>query len=116
MYIGAAVIEGWGIAHLANTAGVLQSFKPMAPDTRRVVAMEWIMEVLLLVFIAVLVVVFTVAGAPQAARLVDWLSGSVLVVMAIVSLLTGARASFWAYNLCPMIFLSAATLFVIGSP
>ncbi len=117
LFAGSAIIAVWGTAHLANTKGVLQSFEPMTTDTRRVVAMEWIMEGLLLVFLAVLVVLLTVAigrSAP-ASILVYRVCSAMLVVMAIVSLFTGARVSFWAYKLCPAIFGGAAILFFSGS-
>ena len=117
LFLGSGIIALWGIAHLANTKGVLNSFGAISPDTRRVVAMEWIMEGLTLNFIAGLVIIVTIVAATQgsASLIVYRLSAGMLIVMAVVSLFTGARVSFWAYKLCPVIFGSAALLFLFGS-
>ena len=117
LYAGAGIIAIWGIAHLANTKGALDSFEPMSVDTRRVTAMEWIMEGLTLTFIATLVVLVTAVADAQglASTLVFRVSAGMLLVMAVVSLFTGARVSFWAYRLCPAIFGTSAVLFWIGS-
>ena len=117
MVLTAAIIGAWGIAHLANTKGVLESFEPMSVDTRRVVAMEWIMEGLTLAFVAALVVIITVLAAPNAtaSTIVYRASAVMLLVMATVSLFTGARVSFWAYKLCPVVFTAASAAFFFGS-
>ena len=117
LYAGSVIIAGWGLAHLVNTKGVLVSFEPMSVDTRRVVAMEWIMEGLTLIFVAVLVVLVTTLADPQHAVsiLIYRASAVMLIVMAAVSLFTGARVAFWAYKLCPFVFTASGVAFFLGS-
>jgi hypothetical protein len=79
--------------------------------------MEWIMEGLALCFIGILVAALTLVAGPNdpGSVVAYWGSAAMLVVMAIVSLLTGARVNFIVYRLCPPIFLAAAVLFVLGA-
>ncbi len=46
---------------------------------------------------------------------VYWISSIMLFIMAIVSILTGARINFPPYRLCPIIFTLSAILILIGS-
>jgi hypothetical protein len=112
LYLAAAVLGGWGGAHLAKTGPVMASFEPMPTDHRRVFTMEWITEGLVLLFLAALAVVVA-AGEPTATgRAVLWACVVMLNVMSAVSLTTGARVDFIAYRLCPVIFTGASLLIV----
>lgn len=116
VYAGAAIAGLWGVAHLIFSKPVLAGFEPLAADNRRVLAMEWIGEGVTLCFAAVLVVSMTALyGGQPAARFVDRLVAGLLVVMAVVSLFTGARASALPFKLCPFIFTASALLLIAGS-
>ena len=72
---------------------------------------------LLTASVAVLVSVFTLGPGPDAlASVIAFrLSALLLLVMAGVSLLTGAKASPLPYKLCAPIFTSAAMLILLGT-
>jgi hypothetical protein len=116
LYIGSGIVILWGAAHLVFTGGVVKGFKLKSVDDRRVLTMEWITEGLALCFIGALVAIETFVAGPATpgAVVVSWGSAAMLVVMAVVSLFTGARVKFIAYRLCPPIFLAAALLFFLG--
>ncbi len=116
VFIGALIVILWGIAHLIFTKSVVTGFKLKSIDDTRVVTMEWIMEGLTLCFIGALALGVTMAAGADdpISHVVYEISAVMLVVMAVVSLFTGARVSFIAYQLCPVIFLTAAILFFFG--
>ena len=85
LYIGAAIVILWGIAHIAiPTRSIVNSFGPISIDNRRILLMEWLMEGVLLIFIGVLVVLVTIitSDLEQSAVIVYRVCASVLVVMA----------------------------------
>ena len=117
LLIGSLLLIIWGTAHLVFTKGVVKGFKLKSVDDRRVLTMEWIMEGLTLCFMGILVAVVTgiVGRQDPGSVIIYFASAAMLVVMAIVSLFTGARVAFLPYRLCPPIFLTAALLFILGA-
>ena len=116
LYAGAAIVILWGIAHVViPTRSIIESFGPISADNKRTLLMEWLMEGVLLVFIGVLVILLTSLAnqSGQAAVIVYRACASVLVVMAVISLFTGARTTILPMKLCPFIFLTAAALFFL---
>lgn len=103
--------------HLIKTQPVVAGFEPLSDDNRHVLRMEWIVEGVALIFVAVLVATVTLTQEPMAAssRLVYFLSSAFLLAMAVVSLFTGARASLLPYKLCALIFTGSAILIGVGS-
>lgn len=116
LYAGAAVVIFWGIAHVAiPTRSIVGGFGPISSDNKRILLMEWLMEGVLVIFIGVLVAVVTNL-APEIGRtahIVYQACAAVLLVMAVISLFTGARTSILPMKLCPPIFLTAAGLFFL---
>lgn len=116
LYAGSTIVILWGIAHVAiPTRSVVDGFGPLSTDNKHILLMEWLMEGVLLIFIGVLVL-FVAHVAPESnrtAEVVYQLSAIVLVVMAGISLFTGARTAILPMKLCPPIFVTAATLFFL---
>ncbi len=114
---GSALTAFWGVMHLVKTGPVVAGFEPLGDDNRHVLRMEWILEGVTLCFVAVLVSVFTLWRGPDALAsvIVFRLSALFLLVMAAVSLFTGAKASPLPYKLCAPIFTTAAALILVGS-
>lgn len=114
LYFGSAIIIAWGLAHIViPTNSILDSFEPMTPDNRRILLMEWLMEGVLLIFLGVLVaLVRSYAPAEEITATVVYRAAAVvLVVMAGVSTVTGARTRIGPMRLCPLIFALTAVLF-----
>jgi hypothetical protein len=113
---GAALPLLWGIAHLFPTASVVKGFGDISPDNRRIIAMEWIVEGVALIFIgAVVLAAALVDPAAPVARAVFGLSAFALLALAAVSLFTGFRVRFLPFKLCPVIFTAAAVLILAGT-
>jgi hypothetical protein len=117
VYIGSVVIFLWGIGHLIPTKSVVAGFGSISPDNKRIITMEWIAEGLTLCFLGVLVFLFTSFAGPHnlvsviVYRAVAWM----LVVMAGLTFMTGAKTSITAIKLSPLVKSIVAILLFLGS-
>ena len=106
----------WGIAHLFATNGVVAGFGDISADNRRIITMEWIVEGIALVSVAVFVAVATIIDRNTAVSYgVYAVAIGTLVVLAVVSVFTGFRIAFLPFRLCPFIFGLSAVLVAIGA-
>jgi len=117
LYVGAAVITVWGIAHIVPTKSVVNSFGKISQDNRRIITMEWIAEGLMLCFIGLLVLFVTIWGETQnrTSAIVYLTSAVMLVVMAVLTSVTGARTSIVPIKICPFVKIAVAILFFLGT-
>jgi hypothetical protein len=117
LYVGSIVITVWGVAHILPTKSVVTSFGLISEDNKRIITMEWIAEGLTLCFIGLLVLFITIMDGSQnpVSLIVYRLSAVMLVIMASLTLLTGARTSIMPIKICPIVKTSVALLFFLGS-
>lgn len=117
LYLGSIIIILWGIAHIVPTGKVVDGFGDISPDNRRIITMEWIAEGLTLIFIGIvaLTMVLQFGSNHEAATLTARICAGMLVALAVLSQLTGARTSVVPMKLCPYIKTAAAILFLLGS-
>jgi hypothetical protein len=117
IYIGSAIIILWGIAHLIPTKAIVKGFGDISPDNKKIIAMETIAEGLTLIFLGVLPALITILTNSQGetATLVYLACAVMLLVMALLTLFTGARTSVIWYKICPAVKTAAAILFVSGA-
>jgi len=115
LYIAGVLTGGWGVAHLFPTKNVVRGFGDISEDNRRVITMEWVTEGVALIFIGVLVIVTTIIDyASPVAVGVYSTSAVALVLLAVVSTLTGFKIKFLPYRLCPFLFGTSAVLIILG--
>jgi len=117
LLIGSLVIILWGIAHLFPTKSIVSGFGSISLDNRRIITMEWIAEGLTLCFIGVLVLLVTSFAGPQnlVSALVYQAAAWMLVLMAGLTFVTGAKTSITAIKVCPLVKSIVAILFFVGS-
>ena len=117
LYIGSAVIIIWGIAHLIPTRAIVNGFGAISEDNKKIIAMESIAEGLTLIFLGLLPLLVTVLAGTEGetARIVFLACGIMLMVMAVLTLATGARTSLIPYKICPAVKTVVAVLFILGS-
>lgn len=117
LYIGSVIILVWGIAHIVPTKSVVKGFGGISEDNTRIITMEWVAEGVTLCFIGLLVLLVTIFGGSQnqVSVVVHRISAGMLVVMAIWTLLTGARTSVLPMKFCPIVKAIVAILFIMGS-
>ncbi len=115
LYSGSAFIAFWGIAHLFPTKSVVAGFGEISVDNKRIITMEWIIEGIALIFIGSINAIVTAINHTSSISLAIYLSSVVvLIVLALVSFFTGFKISFLPFKLCPVIFITAAGLIIIG--
>lgn len=117
MYAGSIVIMVWGIAHIIPTKAVVAGFGKLSPDNARIITMEWIAEGLTLVFIGALALAMTIfVGIGQPGAVVVYRGCALmLLVMAVLTLFTGARTKIIPIKICPWVKAIVAVLFTVGS-
>jgi hypothetical protein len=115
LYSGSAFIGCWGIAHLFPTRPVVLGSGEISIDNKQIITMEWIIEGIALIFIGFINAVVTAVDHTSSISWVIYLSSVVvLIVLAVVSFLSGFKISFLPFKLCPVIFTTAAILIILG--
>jgi hypothetical protein len=116
-YVSAAMIAAWGVAHAAPTRQVLAGFEPVTPDNRRVITQEWLAEAFTMWGIAAVVIAATAAGgtAPGVRAWVYRAAAGLLVALAVLTALTGARTPVIWFKVCPALQTAAAGLLLAAS-
>jgi len=117
LMIGALMMGFWGVAHIFPTRNVVKGFGDISNDNKYIITMEWVVEGLSFIFIAVLVASMTLINGPDGkGSLVAYIvSVSGIAVFAVWTLLTGAKVKMLPFKLCPMILTIAGTVILIGA-
>ena len=115
LYLGSVFVTIWGTAHLFPTKSVIKGFGNIAGDNRRIIAMEWIIEGVTLIFLGLLVSIATYLDSGNVvSRAVYWLCFIMLNTLSMISFFTGFRIRLLPFKLCPLIFSTASVLILIG--
>lgn len=117
LYLGSAVIIVWGIAHLIPTGAIVKGFGEISEDNKKIMAMESIAEGITLCFLGLLVILVTSMGDSQSqtGSIVYFSVVAMLLVMAFLTILTGARTSILPYKICPFVKTLVAMLVFLGA-
>ncbi len=114
-YAASFILAGWGISHLFPTKNVVRSFGEISADNKNIIAMEWITEGAVLIFLGFLVAVVTfICGDNPVSHAVYLLTIIFLNALSIISLFTGFKISFLPFKLCPVIFTGSSLLILAG--
>jgi hypothetical protein len=116
-YLSAAVITVWGTAHAIPTRQVLAGFSPITPDNRRVIKQGWLAEAVTMWGLAAVIIAATAAGGTSADTRA-WVYRAVsalLIALATLTALTGARTPVIWFKICPVLLGVTAALLVTAS-
>jgi len=116
-YVAGAVVAAWGVAHAIPTGQVLAGFEPISADNRRIVMQEWLAEAFTMWGISALVIIVTAVGGPDAAAR-GWVyrvAALLLIALATLTALTGARTPVVWFKICPVLLSGSAVLLLIAS-
>ena len=115
-YLAGAITGLWGVAHAIPTRQVLSGFEPMTGDNRRVLTQEWLAESFTMWGAATLVIAVTAAsGGTSAAHWVYRIAAGLLLALAALTALTGARTAVVWFKICPVLLGGCATLLILAS-
>jgi hypothetical protein len=117
LYVGSIIILIWGIAHIIPTKSVVHGFGEISDDNKKIITMEWIAEGLTLCFIGGIVLIITLFDGIQCyiSFIVYRLCALMLLFMASLTAMTGARTKNIPIKLCPVVKTIVAILFLLGS-
>jgi hypothetical protein len=117
LYLGAAILFVWGVAHIIPTRGVVAGFGALSEDNRINITMEWVAEGLALAFVGVLVALVTILGGSTepVARVIVWAVAGFCIVMGGWTFIVGRHSSIVPIRLCPLVLAAAAVLLVLGN-
>jgi hypothetical protein len=116
-YVAAVIVALWGLAHAIPTRQVLVGFEPVTADNRRIILQEWLAEAFTMWGICA-VVVTTTAVSGAATNVSAWIyrvAAALLVALATLTALTGARTPVIWFKICPFLLTGSAVLLVIAS-
>ena len=116
-YLAGAIVALWGVAHAVPTRKVLAGFAPITADNRRIVLQEWLAEAFTMWGIAAMVIVVTAAGGTDTGARV-WVyrvAAGLLIALATLTALTGARTPVVWFKICPVLLASSAILLLAAS-
>jgi hypothetical protein len=115
-YIAAALIAVWGIAHAIPTKRVVAGFAPITAGNRRILTQEWLAESLTMWGMAALLVAVTATAADaQVTAIVYRAVAGLLVALAVLTALTGARTPIVWFRVCPALLATSAALLLVTS-
>ena len=115
-YLAAALIGAWGIAHAVPTKRVVAGFAPITTDNRRVLTQEWLAESFTMWAMAALVVAVTItAGDTRVTAIVYQAVAALLLALAVLTALTGARTPVVWFKVCPVLLATSAILLLAAS-
>jgi hypothetical protein len=116
-YLAGAVVAVWGVAHAVPTRQVLAGFEPITTANRRIAVQEWLAEAFTMWGVAAMVIVVTAAGGSDAG-VIAWVyrvAAALLVALATLTALTGARTRVVWFKICPVLLAGSAVLLVAAS-
>jgi hypothetical protein len=116
-YLSAAIITAWGIAHAIPTRQVLAGFSPITRDNRRVIQQEWLAEAVTMWGLAAVIIAATAADGTTA-DIRAWVYRAVsalLIALATLTALTGARTPVIWFKICPVLLGATAALLLTAS-
>ena len=113
---GSIIIILWGIAHLIPTRNIVKGFGEISGDNKKIITMEWIAEGITLIFLGIIVLMLIITQSEQtlACRLIVNLDAGILLVLALLSLFTGAKTKILPMKFCPIIKMIVAMMFMWG--
>ena len=116
-YVAGVVVAVWGAAHAAPIRQVVAGFAPITADNRRIVVQEWLAEAFTMWGIAALVIVVTAVGGTDAAARawVYRVAAGLLIALAALTALTGARTGVVWFKICPVLLGGSAGLLLAAS-
>jgi hypothetical protein len=117
LYLGAAILVLWGVAHIIPTRNVVASFGALSEDNRINITMEWVAEGLALAFVGLLTAMVTSVGGytDPVTRVVVWAVAGFCILMGGWTFIVGRHSSIMPIRLCPLVLAVAAVLLVLGN-
>ena len=115
LFVAAFFLLAWGIAHLFPTNSIVEGFGGISIDNQRIITMEWIIEGVALIFLAVIIASVTYIDYTSIiSKTIYLIAALMLITLTVVSFFTGFKINFLPFRLCPVIFIASSVLILLG--
>jgi len=115
-YVAAGLVAVWGVAHAVPTRQVVAGFGAITVDNRRVILQEWLAEAFRRWGLAAVVVTTVVGGAESVVTVAVYrVAACLLVGLAGLTTVTGARTPVVWFKICPVLLSVSAVLLLAAS-
>jgi hypothetical protein len=115
LFVAAFFLLAWGIAHLFPTNSVVEGFAGISIDNQRIIRMEWIIEGVALIFLAIILASVTYIDYTSiVSKSIYLIVALMLITLTVVSFFTGFKINFLPFKLCPVIFITSTVLILLG--
>jgi hypothetical protein len=114
-YVAAAAVALWGVAHAIPTRSVVAGFAPISPDNRRVLLQEWLAEAFAMWGISAVIVATTATVGAEGSVWVYRVTAGLLISLAVLTVMTGARTPGIWFKLCPILLTGSAAMLLAAS-
>jgi hypothetical protein len=115
LFIAAFFLLAWGIAHLFPTNSVVKGFEGISIDNQRIITMEWIIEGVAIIFLAVIIASVTYIDYTSVlSKTIYLIAVLMLIALSVISFFTGFKINFLPFKLCPVIFITSSVLILSG--
>jgi hypothetical protein len=116
-YLAAGLVGLWGVAHAIPTRRVVAGFGPITVDNRRVLLQEWLAEAFTMWGLAAgVTAAILVGGAGSVVTAAVYrVAAGLLVGLAVLTALTGARTPVVWFKVCPVLLTISAELLLAAS-
>ena len=115
-YVAAGMVALWGVSHAVPTRQVVAGLDPTTTDNRLIFLQEWLAEAFTMWGIAALVIAATVVGGTNSAvtEAAYFAAAGLLVAIAALTTLTGARTPVIWFKICPVLLTTSAVLLIVA--
>lgn len=115
-FVAAGFVGLWGISHAIPTRQVVAGLEPTTRDNRLVFLQEWLAEAFTMWGLAALIIAATVVGGEDSGVIeaIYYATAALLVALATLTALTGARTPVIWFKVCPVLLTSSAALLVVA--
>ena len=115
-YLAASLVGLRGVSHVIPTRQVVAGFEPTAADNHRIIVQEWLAEAFTMWGLAALVIAVTaIAGRQDLTSWVYRIVAALLMALAVLTALTGARTRIVWFKVCPVLLATTAVLLLAAS-
>ena len=115
-FVAAGLVAVWGVSHAIPTRQVVAGLEPTTQDYRLIFLQEWLAEAITMWGIAALIIAATIVGDEDSGvtEATYYAAAALLVALAALTALTGARTAVIWFKICPALLGSSAVLLVMA--
>lgn len=114
-YLGGMIPLFMGIVHFFPTKSVINGLGNISTDNRLIIAMEWIIEGVMLIFVGIIIIGVTTLGPTNNVGIFIYMSSIiVLLCLSTISFFTGRKVNKLPIKISPVLYTISSILLFLG--